>query len=213
TQSFIMNKLLVALFAIALIAISAPGYAQNRGSIGVSLDSLAKLERNADSLVKLDEKRRKQANPTELATYREIDLTNDGKPEALRLYGKVLPEVNKIKFDFTVRSGSKLLYRDSWTADGYFDPADNLNDSTKLARLRRVVLVFFANENFLVLDSAKYGRILSETTPADVVIDSKEAQELQSGDRVMYSVFASRDNFYGLVWLPSKKKFVKAWQN
>ena len=208
-----MKKILVALFAVLILTISSTGFAQNRGAIGVSLDSLAKLERNADSIVKLDEKRHKQANPTELATYREIDLTNDGKPEALRLYGKVLPDVDKIKFDFTVRSGGKLLYKDSWTADGYFDPADNLNDSTKLARLRRVVLVFFANENFLVLDSAKYGKILSETTPADVVMDSKEAHELQSGDRVMYSVFASRDNFYGLVWLPSKKKFVKAWQN
>lgn len=205
-------KSFVIAFVLCLVFVGN-SHAQKRSSIGVSLDSLAKLERNADSIVKIDEQRKKQANPTELATYREIDLTNDGKPEALRLYGKVLPEVGKIKFEFTVRSDGKLLFKDTWTADGYFDPADNLNDSTKLARLRRIVLVFFANENFLVLDSARYGQILSETTPAEVVINSPEAHELQSGDRVMYSVFASRDNFYGLVWLPSKKKFVKAWQN
>jgi hypothetical protein len=210
-------KALSLVFAItlALLTSADSANAQNRGGVGVTLDSLMKLERNADSMIVLDSLARELAKPpVQFATYREIDLTNDGKPESLRLFGKVQPDLDKISFDFTVRSaGGKLLYSDSWLAGGYFDPADKLTDSVKLKRLRRIVLVFLANENFVVLDSAKLNRLLAETTPADVIIDSKVARELQSGDRVMYSVFGGRDNFYGLVWLPSKKRFVKAWQN
>jgi hypothetical protein len=188
--------------------------AQNKGGVGVTLDSLMKLERSTDSLIAFDSLKRERAKPpVKFATYREIDLTNDGKPEEIRLFAKVIPNVDKIQFDFTIRSRGQMLYSDKWTAAGYFDPADKLSDSIKLVRLRRVVLVFLANENFVVLDSMKLNRLLAQTTPADVAIDSKEARELSSGDRVMYSVFAGRDNFYGLVWLPSKKRFVKAWQN
>ncbi|HET6511987.1 MAG TPA: hypothetical protein VFH43_07335 [Candidatus Kapabacteria bacterium] len=198
---------------LAIVLSSGEAQAQNRG-VGVTLDSLLKLEKSTDSLIAFDSLKRELAKPPkQFATYREIDLTNDGKPEEIRLFAKVLKDVDKIQFDFTIRSRGQMLYSDKWTAEGYFDPADKLTDSTKLARLRRIVLVFLANENFVVLDSAKFNRLLAETTPADVIIDSKEARELATGDRVMYSVFAGRDNFYGLVWLPSKKRFVKAWQN
>jgi hypothetical protein len=211
-----MMKFLLTAFVLCLsLAIgSSSARAQNKGGVGVTLDSLMKLEKNADSLIAFDSLKKELAKPpVQFATYREIDLTNDGKPEAVRLFGKVVPDVDKIQFEFTIRSGGKLLYSDKWTAGGYFEPADKLTDSTKLARLRRIVLVFFANENFVVLDSMKFTTLLAETTPADVVMDSKEARELSTGDHVMYSVFAGRDNFYGLVWLPSKKRFVKAWQN
>lgn len=208
-------KFVVLLFALSFAALVAPreSEAQEPG-VGVTLDSLMKLEKNTDSLIAFDSvKREREKPPTQFASFREIDLTNDGKPEAIRLFAKVVKDINKIQFEFTIRSNGKLLYSDKWTADGYFDPADELTDSVKLSRLRRIALVFLANENFVVLDSAKFSRLLAETTPAEVAMDSKESRELSTGDRVMYSVFAGRDNFYGLVWLPSKKRFVKAWQN
>jgi hypothetical protein len=214
-----MKYLSVSLFVVVIAAASFLGAGdasaqKKRGGIGVSLDSLAKLEMSADSLIHHDTTSRKPAaKPKQLANYRAIDLTNDGQPEEMRLIGEVVPETDKIKFDFTIKQNGKLMFKDTWTAAGYFDPADKLNDSTRFARLRRVVHLFFANENFLVLDSARYSKLLAESSPAEVAIDSPESRELLSGDRIMYSVFASRDNFYGLMWLPSKKKFVKAWQN
>ncbi len=207
-------KLLAVVFVLCLSSLLVnEAQAQNRG-VGVTLDSLLKLERSTDSLIAFDSLKRELAKPpTQFATYREIDLTNDGKPEEIRLFAKVLKDVDKIQFDFTIRARGQMLYSDKWTAAGYFDPVDNLSDSMKLIKLRRITLVFLANENFVVLDSAKFNRLLAETTTADVTIGSKEARELSTGDRVMLSVFAGRDNFYGLVWLPSKKRFVKAWQN
>lgn len=182
--------------------------------VGVTVDSLVRLEQSADSLIRLDSLKRIAAKkPTQLATMREIDLTNDGKPEILRLSGKVVPNTDNIKLEFTIRSGKKVMYKDNWTAKGYFDESDELAESLKFMRLRRIVTVFFANENFSVLDSAKFKLLLENGTPAELVLNSPQSEELFSADRVMYSVFASRDNFYGLVWLPSKKKFIKAWSN
>lgn len=184
-------------------------------TVEVTIDSLVVPQRSADSLVRYEMLSRKpeEPRPKQLATMREIDLTNDSVPEVLRIDGKVIPETDKIQFEFTIKQKSKVIYRDKWTAGGYFDPADKLNDSIRFSRLRRIITVFFANENFLVLDSGKYAKLLAESSPAEVVVNSPESSELLSGDRVMYSVFAGRDNFYGLIWLPSKKRFVKAWQN
>jgi hypothetical protein len=88
-----------------------------------------------------------------------------------------------------------------------------LSDTAKLRRLHRYVTVGFANENFTVLDSGEYTKILKDRSPGDVQPDSPEMRELLSQPRVMYNVFAGLDRLYGIAWLPKEQRFVKVWQN
>jgi sensor c-di-GMP phosphodiesterase-like protein len=202
------------LASIALVCVVTSVSAQRRPGLALTLDSLVRLERNADSLWKVDSMTRdRQKPPTQLASMRHIDLTYDGVPEVLRISGKVVPNTDDIAFTFTIKSGKKTLYSDSWTAKGYFDEYDQLTNETKFQRLRRIITVFFANENFTVLDSLAFKQMLENGTPAQLVLGTPQAAELFSQERVMYHVFASREHFYGLVWLPSKQRFIKAWQN
>lgn len=205
----------IVLVVILLCIGSTVTTAQNRkAGLALTLDSLVKLERSADSLLKLDSiSRVAQKPPTQLASMREIDLTYDGVPEILRISGKVVPNTDDIEFEFTIRSGKRSLYSDRWQASGYFDDVDKLTNETKFQRLRKIITVFFANENFTVLDSVAFTRMIENGTPAQLTLGSPQATELFSQERVMYHVFASRENFYGLVWLPSSKRFIKAWQN
>ncbi len=149
----------------------------------------------------------------QLATQRELDLTGDSIPEVLRLEGYVRGKVDDTRLTFTIKSKGKTLFEDSWLAGGYFDTADHLPDSIKLKRLRNLVTVFFANENFEVVDSNEFDSIMREVTEADLKPHSLEASEIFSEPRVMFSVYHSRDYWYGLIWDPKKHKFVKAWRN
>ena len=188
---------------------------------GVAVDSMHVVELGMDSLLRADsihhalaqEAQRKLDNSKQLASQREIDLTNDGKPEVLRLSGTLADKVDETKLTFTIKSGGKLLFQDTWKAAGIFDTIDHLPDSVKLKRLRRMVLVYFANENFEVVDSGEFDDLMRKVSPADLPAHSREAYDLFKEPRVMYSVFHSRDYWYGLVWDPQKKKFIKVWKN
>jgi hypothetical protein len=162
--------------------------------------------------LQLAEERRFQRTK-QLATQRSLDLTGDSIPEVLRLEGFVRGKVDDTKLTFTIKSKGKTLFEDSWLAGGYFDTADHLPDSIKLKRLRTIVTVFFANENFEVVDSNEFDTILKQVSEANIPLHSREASEIFREPRVMYSVYHSRDYWYGLVWDPEKKKFVKAWRN
>jgi len=189
---------------------------------GIAVDSLHIVQKSTDSLLRADSVRlaivaqtqRESESRKQLATQREIDLTNDGKPEVLRLSGYPAKKIDDTKLTFTIKSGGgKLLYEDSWTASGYFDSIDHLTDSVKLRRLRQIVTVAFANENFMVLDSADFAALFKRVSVADLDPNSTGARELFREPRVMFSVFHSRDYWYGLVWDPKQKKFVKVWRN
>src|SRR5438045_3096437 len=94
---------------------------------GVAVDSLHLPEMSMDSLIKLDsiqrarmlEEERRFQRTKQLATQRELDLTNDGKPEVLRLSGYVAKKIDDTKLTFTIKSGKKTVFEDSWTAVGY----------------------------------------------------------------------------------------------
>jgi hypothetical protein len=175
------------------------------------IDSLLKLD-SIDRALQLEDERRFQRTK-QLATQRSLDLTGDSIPEVLRLEGYVKGKVDDTKLIFTVRSKGKMLFQDSWLAGGYFDTADHLPDSIKLKRLRTIVTVFFANENFEVVDSNDFSEMMARVTQADIKPHSPDASEIFRQPRVMYSVFHSRDYWYGLIWDPKRKKFVKAWRN
>jgi hypothetical protein len=149
----------------------------------------------------------------QLASMREIDLNNDGKPEKLRLAVQLKTPIDASPVTFTITSGKKSLFKDSWKAKGYFDTIDHLPDSIKLRRLSRIVNVFFANENFVVIDSMNLLDVLKMGSPADVIPGTPVCGELLKTREVMFSAFQSRDYWYGLMWLPSKKKLIKAWRN
>src|SRR5437868_4755838 len=81
--------------AVAL-ASSALGQETTPGpGAGVAVDSLHIVADSRDSLLRLDsiirqrviENQRRLDNGKQIATQRELDLTNDGKPEILRLSG------------------------------------------------------------------------------------------------------------------------------
>ncbi len=73
--------------------------------------------------------------------------------------------------------------------------------------------MFFANENFESVDSNDFDEMLKQVSVAELHPHSMEATDVFSQPRVMYSVFHSRDYWYGLLWEPEKKKFIKAWRN
>jgi hypothetical protein len=216
-----VRKAQIAFYLLLLTSYFLPSaYAQHPGA-AVAADSLHLVKDNTDSLLKTDsinlamtmEAQRKMETSKQVATQRELDLTNDGKPEILRLAGKIAPNIDDTKLTFTIKSGKKLLYQDTWTAAGYFDTIDHLTDSVKRYRLRRLVTVFLANENFVVIDSADFADLFNRVSVADIKPGSAEASELFKEARVMFSVYHSRDFWYGLIWDPKKKKFVKAWRN
>ncbi len=205
----------VILFVSQSIAQQSPSNAY------VATDSLRAPEHYIDSLLKLDsidralqlEAERRFQRTKQLATQRSLDLTGDSIPEVLRFEGYVKGKVDDTRLTFTIKSRSKTLFEDSWLAGGYFDTADHLPDSIKLKRLRALVTVFFANENFEVVDSNDFDTIIKQVTEADLHPHSAEASDIFSSPRVMYSVYRSRDYWYGLIWDPKRNKFVKAWRN
>ena len=205
---------------IFIFCCSSVTQAQHSGA-GVAADSLHVTAHFIDSLIKADsiDKAAQRAEEErflrtrQLATQRSIDLTNDGIPEVLRLDCHVPKNIDDTKLFFTIKSGKKLLFEDSWYARGYFDTIDHLNDSVKLHRLKILITVFFANENFEITDSNDFNEMLKSVMPAEIKPHSPEAIELFSEPRVMYSVYHSRDYWYGLIWDPKKEKFVKVWRN
>jgi hypothetical protein len=177
----------------------------------LSVDSLAKLDSIVWARLKAQDER--LLSLKQVASQRSIDLTNDGKPEVLRLSGKLLGELGKSLLTFTIKQGRKSLFHDSWIVDDYFDTIDHLSDTAKLRRLHRYVTVAFANENFSMLDSAAYGQLLQDRSPGEVPPGSMEVRALLSQPRPMYNVFAGLNRMYGLAWLSKEKRFVKVWQN
>jgi hypothetical protein len=208
----------LSVFFILLISYFSPPV---RAQQTFATDSLHTPAHYIDSLLKLDsinralqlEDERRFQRTKQLATQRSLDLTGDSIPEVLRLEGYVKGKVDETRLTFTIKSKGKTLFEDSWLAGGYFDTADHLPDTIKLKRLRSIVTVFFANENFEVIDSNEFDTILKQVTELDVHPHSKEASEIFHEPRVMYSVFHSRDYWYGLIWDPKRNKFVKAWRN
>jgi hypothetical protein len=204
------------LLAMTVILISSQSIAQQTSAA----DSLHTPNHYIDSLLKLDsidramqmEDERRFQRTKQLATQRELDLTGDSIPEVFRLEGYVKGKVDDTRLTFTIKSKGKMLFEDSWLAKGYFDTTDHLPDSIKLKRLRAIVTVFFANENFEVVDSNDFNEMLKQVSEADVHPHSSEASEIFSQPRVMFSVYHSRDYWYGLIW-NAKHKFVKAWRN
>lgn len=195
--------------------------AQNRSDIGAGVDSLHVTAQYMDSLLKVDsinrvlrlEDERRFEKTHQLATQRSIDLTGDGKPEVLRLEGHVPKNIDDTRLIFTIKSGKKTLFEDSWLAKGYFDTIDHLSDPMKLLRLRRIVTIFFANENFEVVDSNDFRDMMKRVDVAEIQPGSAYARELFQEPRMMYSVFHSRDYWYGLIWDAKKNRFIKAWRN
>ena len=131
----------------------------------------------------------------------------------MRLNGYPAKHLDDTKLLFTIKSGKKTLFQDTMKVAGYFDTIDHLNDSTKLRRLRRIVTVAFANENFVIVDSSDLDELFKRVDPDELQPGSEEMRELFREPRVMYCVFHSRDYWYGLVWDPKKQKFVKLWRN
>ncbi|HET6400695.1 MAG TPA: hypothetical protein VFH95_04770 [Candidatus Kapabacteria bacterium] len=189
--------------------------------LGPGVDSMHVTAQYMDSLLKVDsinralrlEDERRFEKTHQLATQRAIDLTGDGKPEVLRLEGYVPKNIDDTRLTFTIKSGRKTLFEDSWLAKGYFDTMDHWTDDIKLLRLRRLITVFFANENFEVVDSNDFRDMMKRVDVAEIKPGSAYARELFQEPRVMYSVYHGRDYWYGLIWDPKKERFIKAWRN
>jgi hypothetical protein len=216
----------VVVIVIVVAVLGSRGYGQEVGAQEVgaafAVDSLHVSESSVDSLSRLDSivwaklkaQDERLMSLKQVASQRQIDLTNDGKPEILRLAGSVnLADPAATMLTLTIRHGGKTLYSDTWKAGDYFDPIDHLSDTAMLRRLHRYVTVVFANENFTVLDSSGYDKVLADRSAAEIQPGSPQSKELIAKPRVMFNVFAGLDRLYGISWLPSKKRFVKVWEN
>jgi hypothetical protein len=207
---------------VALVIVTTQTVQAQEVGAAFAVDSLHIEKLSADSLNFLDSlvfarlkaQDEKLLSLKQVASQREIDLTNDGKPEILRLSGRLdRQNLDRSLLTLTIKQGKKILYTDSWNVGDFFDSIDHLSDTAKLRRLHRYVTVAFANENFTMLDSAGYGKLLQDRSAGEVPPDSPEIRELLDQPRAMYNVFAGLNRMYGVAWLPKEKRFVKVWQN
>jgi hypothetical protein len=210
-----MKVCLVLLVFLSTTSVAHSQEWEEDGSWERAVDSISTSWNKADSIYKADSLRMaiEFSKMKQFATMRTFDLTGDGKPETLRLEGKAKKNVHKVDLTFTISSGKKILYKHKWSAAGYFEDRDTLSEFTRMARLQRIVTVFFANENFSVLDSVNFHKLLQNVSVAEIEPASLHAQEVFQHPKIMYSVFHSRDLWYGLVWDEKRGKFIKAWTN
>ncbi len=213
-----MEKRLIFFLALGILLFASRGRAQigqDSACAVPKFDSVARQQFVLDSLERSDSiYLERELHSKQLANMRHYHLTGDTKPEVLRIEGMIVPRTNDIVLHFTINSASgKILWNERWKGEGYFDPADNLNDTIKLIRVRHVVHAFFANENFTPIDSARLSTLFADASPADVLPASEAMKELEVSRGIVYNVFRSRDYFYGIIWLPSKHKFVRLWKN
>jgi len=149
-----------------------------------------------------------------LRTVREIDMTNDTIPEIMQIETTKAKRLRDIKVRFAIYSSEKkLLYSHNWKANDFFDPKDHLPDTIKWFRLQRLLRTFFSNQNFSVCDSDCYSSLFSRVRAADIKLGTLEEQEFVAAPHKVFSVYAGRDDLYGITWLDSKKKFVTLWHN
>ncbi|HET9136475.1 MAG TPA: hypothetical protein VFO76_07555 [Candidatus Kapabacteria bacterium] len=149
-----------------------------------------------------------------IRTVREVEMTGDTTAEILQIETTKSKLFNKILVRFGIYSkAGKPLYRDEWKASSYFDPIDQLPDTIKWRRLERILRNYFVNRNFLMDSDETLKAIFERAQPVDIKLESAEAKEFTATPHKIYSVFAGRDELYGLTWLDSKKRFVKVWKN
>jgi hypothetical protein len=149
-----------------------------------------------------------------LRTVREIDMTNDTIPEIMQIETTKAKRLRDSKIRFAIYSDAKsLLYEHSWKVNDFFDPKDHLPDTIKWFRLQRIMRTFFSNQNFSVCDSEAFSSLFTRVRAADIKLGTLEEQEFIATPHKVFSVFAGRNDLYGITWLDSKKKFVTLWHN
>ena len=152
-------------------------------------------------------------NGAVLRTVRKIDMTNDTIPEVLQIETTKAKRIREVKVRFGIYNGSKLLYSHSWKANDFFDSKDHLSDTIKWFRLQRIMRGFFSDQNFSSSDSENITSIFERVHPYDIKPGSDEAKEFSVSSHKIFSVYAGRDELFGITWLASKKKFVTLWRN
>ena len=149
-----------------------------------------------------------------LRTVREIDMTNDTIPEIMQIESTKAKRLRDSKIRFTIYSHEKkLLYAHTWKANDFFDPKDRLPDTVKWFRLQRILRVFFSNQNFSLCDSDCYSSLFNRVQSVDIKLGTLEEQEFVTIPHKVFSVYAGRDDLFGITWLDSRKKFVTLWHN
>lgn len=148
-----------------------------------------------------------------LRTVREIDMTNDTIPEILQIETTKAKKIRDVKVRFAIYKGKKILYYHSWKANDFFDSKDHLSDTIKWFRLQRIMRGFFSDQNFSASDSENITSIFERVHLDDIKPGSDEAKEFNATNHKIFSVYAGRDELFGITWLASKKKFVTLWRN
>lgn len=148
-----------------------------------------------------------------LRTVREIDMTNDTIPEILQIETTKGKKIRDVKVRFGIYRGSKLLYNHSWKANDFFDSKDHLSDTIKWFRLQRIMRGFLSDQNFSISDSEDITSLFERVHPVEIKSGSDEAKEFSAASHKIFSVYAGRDELFGITWLDSKKKFLVLWRN
>ncbi|MEI8133866.1 MAG: hypothetical protein WCH46_02165 [bacterium] len=148
-----------------------------------------------------------------LRTVREVHFTGDSIPEIFQVETSKAKKLSDIHVRFGVYRQGKLIYQKKWKADDFFDPADKWDKTVKWRFLQHVLKVFFSDQNFTPANSESFESLFSRVQPVDIIPNSALAKEIESSNRLIFALYAGRENLVGITWLASQNKIVTLWRN
>ena len=109
-----------------------------------------------------------------------------------------------------VANHDSILYRDAWPLSAYFKQRPELTDADRKRLIRTELDHFFSPGAFVKTDSlldhdwSKWADVAPQTTEMGEIVHSGE---------LMFNYYSGDRGSKGIVWLPSKHKFVVVWKS
>jgi hypothetical protein len=147
--------------------------------------------------------------PVQFERKRTMDLIGDGSKFHLRL----LSSGNDLYNDsvtFTITEFDTVLYRDRWPLFAYFDYRPELREQDRRKIVRTELGKFFDQSQFVRTDS-----IFEHNWKPWITVDPKstEGQDIAKMNGLLFNYYAGSRGSKGIVWSPTRKKFVEFWKS
>jgi hypothetical protein len=147
-----------------------------------------------------------------LERKRSLDLRNDGSQVQILLV-RTGPDVfrDSVKLSIKEKKGEKdtVLFRDSWPLRNYFRNRPELTEADRRRIVREELEKVLSNSQFVRTDSLTQHDWGSwdELKPK-----SLEMSEIMKRNELMFNYYTGATGSRGIVWSPSRKKFIRAWR-
>lgn len=147
--------------------------------------------------------------PVRFERKRVTDMIGDGSRFQLRLISSGNDLYND-SVTFTVSELDSVLYRDKWPLFAYFDYRPELREADRTKIVRTELGKFFDESQFVRTDS-----IFEHNWKPWLLVDPKsaEGQEITKMNGLLFNYYAGSRGSKGIVWSPTKKKFVELWKS